>query len=301
MGCWQASGQNYLQLANECFDKGDYECAKRNYNLYQVFDGRDMSAEIQKADECFRTLITADDYFREQDWERARDRYLMVLERNPKDPHAQKRLVECDALLTPPVVEPEPEPEPEEKVEVIEVAQEVKVTEPEVKIEPVQAPVKEKTTLKSGDYKKNVYGVDVGIGARNLSTGNLGSYQMGTFVDLGARYTRCFSPYLGWDVLNLKLQGLDKEFFVQVMTGLRGYSPVLMNNVKGYASVKGGYGVVVELDDDGFAYEFEVGLNLTKTFAVGFVFNGQSLSGAFSDESGGFNSRFVGLRIGLNF
>jgi len=25
---WRASGQNYLQLANECFEEGDYECAK---------------------------------------------------------------------------------------------------------------------------------------------------------------------------------------------------------------------------------------------------------------------------------
>ena len=36
-GCWQAIAQDYLQLANTCFEEGDYVCAKRNYTLYQTF------------------------------------------------------------------------------------------------------------------------------------------------------------------------------------------------------------------------------------------------------------------------
>ena len=98
-GCWQASGQDYLQLANDCFEKGDYDCAKRNYALYQTFEGVDMGVEIQKADECFRALIVANDYFNYKKYEEARDRYLIVLEKNPKDPYAKKQYNECEKML----------------------------------------------------------------------------------------------------------------------------------------------------------------------------------------------------------
>ena len=62
-GCWQAHGQDYLKEANACFEQGDYECAKKNYGLFQIWDGKDMCAEIKNADECFKTLIVADNYF----------------------------------------------------------------------------------------------------------------------------------------------------------------------------------------------------------------------------------------------
>jgi len=94
--CWQANGQDYLQQAKDCFEKGDYECAKRNYTLFTEFDGsRDVSAQIQAADECFKTLIVADDYFKEQEYEKARDRYKSVLDKNPKDAYAKKQYDEC--------------------------------------------------------------------------------------------------------------------------------------------------------------------------------------------------------------
>ena len=95
--CLQANGQDdYMKLADECFEKGDYECAKRNYTLFQTWDGRDMSAQIQKADECFRTLIAADDYFKEKEYGKARDRYKTVLDKNPKDPYAKKQYDLCE-------------------------------------------------------------------------------------------------------------------------------------------------------------------------------------------------------------
>ena len=96
---WQASAQNYLQLGHTFFENGDYEAAKKNYILHQAFDGADMSAEIKKADECFRTLIMADDYFNNKKYEEARDRYINVLEKNPKDSYAKKQYSECEKLL----------------------------------------------------------------------------------------------------------------------------------------------------------------------------------------------------------
>ena len=90
-----ASGQEYLQEATTCFEKGDYECAKRSYMLFQEFDGKDMSMEITLTDECLRIRIIADGYFEDKEYEKARDRYKSVLEKNPKDPVAQKMYDEC--------------------------------------------------------------------------------------------------------------------------------------------------------------------------------------------------------------
>jgi len=83
--CLQENSQNYFQLANDCFEKGDYECAKRNYTFFQTFDGSNMSAQIQKADECIRALILADNYFKEEKWAKAKNHYQILLEKSPKD------------------------------------------------------------------------------------------------------------------------------------------------------------------------------------------------------------------------
>jgi len=69
-------------------------------NIYQIFEGKDMSAEIQKADECFKALIAANDYFSNKRYEEARERYKVVLEKNPKDPYAKKQYEICEEILS---------------------------------------------------------------------------------------------------------------------------------------------------------------------------------------------------------
>jgi len=90
-----ASSQDYLKEATACFEKGDYECAKRNYTLFQTMDGKDMSEQIKLVEECLRVRTVADGYFEDGEYERARDRYKLVLEKNPQDPIAIKRFDEC--------------------------------------------------------------------------------------------------------------------------------------------------------------------------------------------------------------
>jgi len=98
--CWQANGQDYLQQANACFDKGDYECAKKNYTLFKEFDGsKDVSAQIQMSDKCLRTMNLADDYFKDREYAKARDHYKTVLDTNPKDLNAKKQYDLCMAQL----------------------------------------------------------------------------------------------------------------------------------------------------------------------------------------------------------
>jgi len=98
--CLLANGQNYLQQANACFDKGDYENAKKNYTLFKEFDGsKDVSAQIQMSDKCLRTMNLADDYFKDREYAKARDHYKTVLDMNPKDLNAKKQYDLCVAQL----------------------------------------------------------------------------------------------------------------------------------------------------------------------------------------------------------
>ena len=185
------------------------------------------------------------------------------------------------------------------------------------------------TSSKKKTYRKNLFGLDLGIGARNVN-------EWGTFAELGIRYTHNFSPYIGWDVINVKIQDLlpapaPENCLGQIMTGLRLYSPPLgkivnttsnfTNNIKGYASFKAGVGIQPYLEASGLAYELEIGVHLTKTFFIGLVYNFQKHEGELWQDSGSdyyyyyydfynyednyhyfnFNSSYIGLRIGFNF
>ena len=144
--------------------------------------------------------------------------------------------------------------------------------------------------------KKNVFGLDLGIGARKVN-------EWGVSPELGIRYTHHFSPSIAWDIVNLKMQiPLKKELSLkdglfQAMTGLRMYAPT----IKGYASLKAGYGNQPALAASGFACELETGIHLTKTLFTGLVYNSQNLQGKWEGDNFNFNSSCIGLRIGLNF
>ena len=94
-----AISQDYLQEAITCFEQGDYECAKKNYTLFQTLDGKDMGVQITLVEECLRTRIVADGYFEDKDYKKARDRYKLLLEKNPQDPVAIKQYNECGNKL----------------------------------------------------------------------------------------------------------------------------------------------------------------------------------------------------------
>jgi len=103
-GCSLVSAQGediYLPRANDCFEKGDYECAKRYYMFFQTKAGKDMSAQIQLAEECFRNLNIADNYFLNKEYEKAKEQCKAVLDKNPKDPYAKKLYDLCRGQVLP--------------------------------------------------------------------------------------------------------------------------------------------------------------------------------------------------------
>jgi len=96
---WQANSQNYLQEANACFDKGEYECAKNNYTLFAESDStQDVSLQIQKTQRCLDLLALADRTFKNQAYAEARGNYKALLDENPKDPQAKRKYYICRAL-----------------------------------------------------------------------------------------------------------------------------------------------------------------------------------------------------------
>ena len=94
--CWQANSQNYLQEANACFDRGEYECAKKNYTLLKASDStQDASLQIQSAQRCLEHLTLADNAFTNQEYAKACENYKAVLNENPKDLYAKRKYRFC--------------------------------------------------------------------------------------------------------------------------------------------------------------------------------------------------------------
>lgn len=155
---------------------------------------------------------------------------------------------------------------------------------------------------------KNAFGLDVGIGGIRDKEG-LG-YEQGipTFA-LGFRYLHHFFPYFGVDFFKFNNQVSYKDGFddfpdqsyfgynFQLMTGVRGNSPAFFKCMSGYVAFRLGYGVNYEnistdgygygyyYDSDtyttsilgnGFCYELELGLNLTRNIFIGYAFNRQN-------------------------
>jgi len=89
---WQANSQDYLQEAKDCFDKGDYECAKKNYTLLAESDStQDVNVQIQSAQKCLDLLVLADSALTNQEYEKASENYKAVLNENPKDSYARRK------------------------------------------------------------------------------------------------------------------------------------------------------------------------------------------------------------------
>jgi len=155
------------------------------------------------------------------------------------------------------------------------------------------------TSLLTSNHKKNVFAPALGIGARKVN-------EWGTYLDIGVRWTHNFTPFIGWDVVNINFQGyLSGNFFsdglFQAMSGVRGYTKNFTKDMKGYASLKVGFGNQSYLNASGFASEFEIGLLFTKNICVGFVYNYQNLQGQLNNSNFSVNCPYAGLRVSYDF
>ena len=106
---WNISqAQDYVKLGNDCFEKGDYECAKRNYSAQkEVGITTGMDAKIEQCDSCLKILNVADFLFSDKDYARAKVKYNELLSINPKDPHARARIALCNTAISSSVTRPD--------------------------------------------------------------------------------------------------------------------------------------------------------------------------------------------------
>lgn len=167
--------------------------------------------------------------------------------------------------------------------------------------------VKAKKTSDSGMI------LELGIGSLGGSaSGNGNSVKIngdGASLDLALGYRKAFSPYIAWDILKLRAFGeisdLSATITPQLLTALRGTSPVLFANAKAYVSAGIGYGYVIDPAAGGLCYELQAGLNFTQKFYLGFVYSGQNFKQEMSYSGNNYNFNynvtFTGLRVGFKF
>jgi len=156
--------------------------------------------------------------------------------------------------------------------------------------------------------------LELGVGSLggSVNDGNGNSFDMkgnGVSMDLALGYRKAFTPYVAWDIVKLRafaqISDLGSTITPQLLTALRGTTPVLFANAKIYASAGLGYGYVIDPDAGGLCYELQAGIDFTPNIYLGFVFSAQKFkqeeyySGNNYDFN--YNYTFTGLRVGFKF
>ncbi len=94
-----AYSQNNLQDGDQCFDNGDYVCAKAKYNeVLKQTTGKDKQiAEIRlkRTEWCVDHLKVANQAFSNRDYKTAKENYQDVIVTNPKDTFVKAQFDKC--------------------------------------------------------------------------------------------------------------------------------------------------------------------------------------------------------------
>lgn len=95
--------QDYLTLGNNCYEEGDYDCARDNYQKYLNLAPNDQNIITlrQKAGECAIYKIAADKAFSDRDIKEAKTNYEAIININPHDAYAKERIKQCNKILNP--------------------------------------------------------------------------------------------------------------------------------------------------------------------------------------------------------
>lgn len=118
----------------------------------------------------------------------------------------------------------------------------------------------------------------------------------GADLNLGIRFNKMFSDYVGWDIIKIGARSNTEELgdclCAEALTGIRGESPVLFSNAKAYGNFGIGYLYGFDAEKGGLAWEIGAGLKLTPRFLFGIVYNSYKIGDA--DATG-----VIGLRVGF--
>ena len=128
----------------------------------------------------------------------------------------------------------------------------------------------------SDDERTVFFGVDLGIG----SNSHWGVTSEGTVLNVNIRILWDFCPYLGWNTFGMNYFTYADESNLQLLTGLRAYTPRFLGNMCFFASFKLGVGFLFLFEENydtgsGFAYDFEAGFHFARTFFIAYSYNHQ--------------------------
>ena len=88
--------KTYLTAGNDCFDKGDYDCARQNYVAHKSSEsGGGIDKKIEVCNTCMETLALAEFFFMNKDYQKAKEKYEELLKINTKDPRAKVQIGLC--------------------------------------------------------------------------------------------------------------------------------------------------------------------------------------------------------------
>lgn len=90
-------GQNNSEkMGDNCFVKGDYDCAIKNYNnavgMLKGENKQTVEIKLSKAQYCKKCLKEANIAFGSLNYQKAKENYQNVFDENPNDPYARKQL-----------------------------------------------------------------------------------------------------------------------------------------------------------------------------------------------------------------
>ncbi len=95
--------QDYLTLGNNCYEEGDYDCARDNYQKYLELSPNDQDiVTLQKrAGECAIYKMVADKAFNNRNIFEAKSNYEAILSINSHDSYAKGKIEDCNKILVP--------------------------------------------------------------------------------------------------------------------------------------------------------------------------------------------------------
>ena len=139
----------------------------------------------------------------------------------------------------------------------------------------------------------------------DLGIGGFADDAEGFAIDFGLRFTKMFTPNIGWDILKISAQTTpDSEIYpnlnLQAKTGIRGVTPILFGKSGAvYGYFDGGYGYNIHDEGGGFAWEAGIGVNLSKQLSLGLAYNNCSytIERYYYDED--VSCGYVSLRLGI--
>ncbi len=92
-------GKNYVQQGDESFTRGEYERAAKFYNLAKEIDNVNIGDKLKTAESCKAFLAQGDDFYFNENYDKARMCYQFILDVNPVDENVKKRFVACEKML----------------------------------------------------------------------------------------------------------------------------------------------------------------------------------------------------------